>query len=44
MGWGLPGQPQGTSLSVLLNVSYHKKLECLWFRGGEWGSERFLRY
>ena len=31
-----------TSSSLLLNASYHKKHEYVWFRG--WGSERFLRY
>ena len=29
------GMPQATSLSVLLNVSYHKKQEYTWFRGGD---------
>ena len=29
------GMPQGTSWSVILNVSYHKKQEYIWFRGGD---------
>ena len=27
------GTPKGTSQSVLLNESYHKKQEYIWFRG-----------
>ena len=27
--------PLGTSQSVVLNASYHKKHEYIWFRGGD---------
>ena len=29
------GRPRGTSSLVLLNASYHKKHEYVWFRGGD---------
>ena len=34
--WGgaCPGTPWGTSKSVLLNASYHKKHNYIWVRGG----------
>ena len=34
VGRACPGTHQGTSWSVLLNVSYHKKHEYIWFRDG----------
>ena len=34
----MPGHATVTSLSVLLNASYHEKHEYVWFRGGDLNS------
>ena len=34
-GGACPGTSQVTSRSVLLNASYHKEHEHIWFRGGD---------
>ena len=35
--------PWETSLSVLLNVFYHKKHEYIWFRGGDLNGSRDIK-
>ena len=41
-GWGYaPGGPPGNPCSVIMNDSYHKEHEYIWFRSGD---QTFLRY